>query len=182
MTKGFFDLQTPQDLLRKLRHDSDRVKKSPMDSYAAFDLFVTAYHMLDWVHPGDSNKATRKQMESDNNILRVVSHLANGSKHFQVTRHHVVKETIIHEGAFDPNVFDSNAFDVGDVARRTRWGRRTRIWCLNRSAGTCRQGSAFLGGTSSPIGSGSRLAFHTLSVKIPLSVRFVCQGNAASLV
>jgi hypothetical protein len=113
--KGFFELQSPQDLLRKLGHDSDRVKKSPMDSYAAFDLFVTAYHMLDWLHPGDSNKATRKQMESDNNILQVVSHLANGSKHFQVTRHHAVKETIIHEGAFDPNVFGSNAFDVGEL-------------------------------------------------------------------
>src|ERR1700730_8909407 len=113
--KGFFELQSPQDLLRKLGHDSDRVKKSPMDSYAAFDLFVTAYHMLDWLHPGDSNKATRKQMESDNNILQVVSHLANGSKHFQVTRHHVVKENIIHEGAFDPNVFGSNAFDVGEL-------------------------------------------------------------------
>ena len=48
MFEGFFELQTAQDLLAKLRHDFDRLKKSPMDSYAAFDFFVTAYHMLEW--------------------------------------------------------------------------------------------------------------------------------------
>ena len=56
--KGFFELQTAQDLLRKLRHDSQRVKQSPMDSYAAFDFFVTAHHMLEWRY---RNKDERTQ-------------------------------------------------------------------------------------------------------------------------
>ena len=41
---GFFALGTPADLLKKLRHDF---------SYAAFDFFVTAEHLLDWKYPDD---------------------------------------------------------------------------------------------------------------------------------
>jgi hypothetical protein len=115
MTKGFFNLQTPQDLLQKLRHDFGRLRESPVDSYAAFDFFVTAYHILDWLHPGDSNNTTRKQMERGSNLLQVISHLANGSKHFHVTRHYVVKDTIVKVGAFDPAAFDPDSFDVGEL-------------------------------------------------------------------
>ena len=120
MTKGFFDLQTPLDLLRKLRHDFSRLKESPVDSYAAFDFFVTAYHMLEWRHP---DNAQRRQMERDSRqtereskskLLWVCSHLANGAKHFQAIKHDAAKDTIVHQGAFD-SAFDSNAFDVVEL-------------------------------------------------------------------
>ncbi|MGH8064009.1 MAG: hypothetical protein ACRERE_01985 [Candidatus Entotheonellia bacterium] len=39
--KGFFALQKPVDLLAKLRHDYQRLQRSPTDTYAAFDFFVT---------------------------------------------------------------------------------------------------------------------------------------------
>ena len=112
--QGLFDLQSQRDLLKKLRHDYDRVKKSPLDSYATFDFFVTAYHMLDWLHPGDNAK--RKQMESNSALLQVISHLANGSKHFKAThpQHVSVKDTRVNRGAFDP-AFDSNALDVSEL-------------------------------------------------------------------
>ena len=42
--KGLFDLNTPQDLLRKLKHDYQRIIQSPTDMFAAFDFFVTAPH------------------------------------------------------------------------------------------------------------------------------------------
>lgn len=112
MTKGFFDLQTPVDLLQKLRHDFGRLKESPVDSYTAFDFFVTAYHMLEWRHP---DNAKRRQMERDgkSKLLWVCSHLANGSKHFQATRRDAVKDTIVHEGPFDDAFAD--AFDVSEL-------------------------------------------------------------------
>jgi hypothetical protein len=112
---GLFKLQTTQDLLEKLRHDHHRLKRSPLDSYAAFDFCVTAYHLLDWQHPSDSKK--RSQVERDNIILQVLSHLANGSKHFQATRskHISVKGTKVQQGGFDSNVFDSGVFDVGEL-------------------------------------------------------------------
>jgi hypothetical protein len=112
---GLFKLKTKQDLLEKLRHDHDRLKKSPLDSSAAFDFCVTAYHMLDWHYPSDSKQ--RRQVECDNIILQVLSHLANGSKHFQATdpRHVSVKDTSVQEGAFDSNAFDPEIVDVGEL-------------------------------------------------------------------
>ena len=114
--KGFFELQTPQDLLRKLRHDFKRLGKSPMDSFAAFDFFVTAYHMLEWLHPGKSNKSKREQLESSNNLLQTVSHLANGAKHFQAThkQHASVKYATVAQGTFG-SAFSPDAFDVGEL-------------------------------------------------------------------
>jgi hypothetical protein len=44
---GFAELQTPCDLLRKLQHDISRMAADSGDSYAAFDFFVTAEHLLD---------------------------------------------------------------------------------------------------------------------------------------
>jgi len=50
--KGLFQLQTARDLLAKLGHDYERLRNSPNDAYVAFDFFVTAEHILDWLHPG----------------------------------------------------------------------------------------------------------------------------------
>jgi hypothetical protein len=115
--KGFFELQTPQDLLQKLRHDFKRLGKSPMDSFAAFDFFVTAHHMPEWLHPGKSNKSKREQLESNSNLLQTVSHLANGAKHFQAThkQHASVKDATVTQGAFDAAAFSPDAFDVGEL-------------------------------------------------------------------
>lgn len=83
--KGFFDLQEPKHLLAKLKHDYERLRNSPEDTYAAFDFFVTGYHMLDWLYPGKEGEIRRTQEEADNVILQVCSHIANGIKHFEVT-------------------------------------------------------------------------------------------------
>jgi hypothetical protein len=73
--------------------------------------------MLDWQHPGDSNQKKREQKERDTPLLRLLSHLANGSKHFQATRkkHDSVKDTSVHQGAFDPDTFDPGTFDVVEL-------------------------------------------------------------------
>jgi hypothetical protein len=113
MTKGFFDLQTPQDLLRKLRHDLGRLKESPADSFAAFDFFVTFYHMLEWRYR-ELDERTQTYEKKENWFLPVCRQLPNGAKHFQAGGGSV-KDTNVHEGAFDPAAFDSNAFDVSEL-------------------------------------------------------------------
>src|SRR5713226_6055099 len=80
-TKGLFQLQTPRDLLAKLGHDYQRMKQAPDDPYTAFDFFVTAEHMLDWLHPGAAGKAGRTAERNSQIFLQVVSHLATGAKH-----------------------------------------------------------------------------------------------------
>lgn len=117
--KGFATLQSAHDLMRKLHHDFNRMKDSPADPYAALDFFITAYHMLEWIYPGDS-RSTREQresMERNSNLLKICSHLANGSKHFQATRkqHTSVRDVAIQGGAFEGGSFDATAFDVGEL-------------------------------------------------------------------
>lgn len=84
--KGIFELQSPSDLLKKLRHDLNRMEDLPHDQYAAFDFFVTANSMVDWFHPDQQSlndgKPSRDDLLKNNALLRIASHLANGSKHF----------------------------------------------------------------------------------------------------
>jgi hypothetical protein len=113
--KGFATLQTAGDLLRKVRHDYQRLRSAPEDVYSAFDFFVSAYHMLDWLHPNDA--ASRKAEEEGNLLLQVCSHIANGAKHFQATaKHHTsVAGLYSEEGAFQRDAFQSDAFQVGGL-------------------------------------------------------------------
>jgi hypothetical protein len=115
--QGFGNLQTPQDLFEKLQHDFSRIKNDPLDTYAAFDFFVTAEHMLDWVYPdapGMSQKAQRKAVRASERLLQITSHIANGSKHFITTdpRHDSVENIEANSGGFDPRVFSTSAFSA----------------------------------------------------------------------
>lgn len=84
---GFGELRTPRDLVQKLQYDLERIRKSPQDHYAAFDFFVTAEHIVDWIYPSD--RIARENLRSSSPLLRITSHLANGGKHFEATaRHH----------------------------------------------------------------------------------------------
>jgi hypothetical protein len=88
-----------------------------VDSFAAFDFFVTAYHMVEWLHPGKSNESKREQLKGSSNLLQTISHLANGAKHFQAThkQHASVKDATVTRGAFDSAAFSSDAFYVGEL-------------------------------------------------------------------
>lgn len=112
--KGLFRLQSPADLLGKLRNDYKRIRQSPLDEYAAYDFFVTAEHMADWIYPGYSNKPKREALKQNDIILQITSHIANGSKHFitEASHHASVKDTLFEDGAFQANAFQANAFDV----------------------------------------------------------------------
>lgn len=84
--KGFAELRAPRDLVKKLEYDLERIRKSPQDQYAAFDFFVTAEHIVDWIHPND--KKAREAVRSGSSLLRITSHLANGVKHFEAKAAH----------------------------------------------------------------------------------------------
>jgi hypothetical protein len=63
----------------------------PMDTYAVFDFFVTADHVLDWLlpdSPGKSRKVERSARRAGNRLLEITSHIANGAKHFRATAAH----------------------------------------------------------------------------------------------
>jgi hypothetical protein len=108
--KGFGGLKTPQDLLRKVRHDFGRLKAEPMNEYAAFDFFVSSYHMLDWLHPSD--KASKEAEENSTPLLQICSHLANGAKHFEarMKHHKSVSDVVAEEGKFFGAKFFGDGF------------------------------------------------------------------------
>lgn len=84
---GFGEIRRPIDLVRKLEYDFERINHSPQDQHAAFDFFVTAEHIIDWLYP-DSKKC-REELRSSSALLRITSHIANGAKHFEAkARHH----------------------------------------------------------------------------------------------
>ena len=65
----------------------ERLNSSPHNQYAAFDFFVTAEHIIDWLYPDDRRK--REEVRASSEILRITSHIANGAKHFEAkARHH----------------------------------------------------------------------------------------------
>ncbi|MCI0400843.1 MAG: hypothetical protein L0Z68_06035 [Gammaproteobacteria bacterium] len=113
--KGFGSLKSPIDLLQKIRHDFERLRDAPEDVYAAFDFFVSAYHVLDWLHPND--EAGKKAEEVNYPLLQVCSHLANGAKHFEATakQHTSVHDVVSEAGAYQRGAFQSSAFQVGGL-------------------------------------------------------------------
>jgi hypothetical protein len=108
--KGFAELRVPYDLVIKLKYDLERIRESPQDQYAAFDFFVTAEHLIDWVYPDD--KAARTSLRSSTSILRITSHLANGVKHFEAkSTHHksvaeVEKSRYVEPGYIEEGYFE----------------------------------------------------------------------------
>ncbi|WP_234775681.1 hypothetical protein [Paraburkholderia tropica] len=106
---GFATLKQPEDLYLKLVHDRKRMTQEPCDPYSAFDFFVTAEHLLDWVIPGMGKDQRKKRgaLRDSNAILRVVSHVANGSKHFVAeSQHHQSVDDVVNCGYADDYATD----------------------------------------------------------------------------
>jgi len=106
----FFELKTAEDIFKKAKADFEELKKSPTDSYKAFNFFVTIHHLPEWFDDSIKENATGEREESP--ILRTVSHLANGAKHFALdeNRHKSVKKTereaVYEEGVYEDGVFE----------------------------------------------------------------------------
>ena len=125
---GLFELETARNLLEKAQHDLGRLRANPLDTYAAFDLFVTGRHIPDWVYPDSlfPDGAAKVALFKQHIELRVCRHIAEGAKHFVVEdkRHRQVKSTSKSESAWGDAWGDS----WGDS-----WGERALIIELDPS-------------------------------------------------
>ena len=131
--KGIFDLRTPADLRRKLNNENQQLIAQPTNAYIAFNLFVTAEHLLDWLYPGNANRAKRTTERNGSLILQICSHIANGAKHFEVEdeHHSSVSDTGQTGGYYPPGYFptgfmphfpESRLVVRLDGAARTKFG------------------------------------------------------------
>ena len=115
--KGLFTLRTAADLRLKLNHDYQRMLAAPTDSYAALDFFVTAEHMLDWIHPMKAGEKTRTKAKKESVLLQICSHIANGAKHFEVEdkRHHSVTATALTRGKPRPQQYVGSSIRTSNM-------------------------------------------------------------------
>ena len=110
--KGFFQLRVPQDLFAKMRYDYERMRREPLNAYPAFDFFVTANHLVDWIWPSSGRKQQKLDRAADA-IARICEHLADGAKHFILTTPHCGVAHVDHcDGPFDPEILDPETFDT----------------------------------------------------------------------
>lgn len=120
---GIFELSKPSDLLAKLQRELGRLQAEPDNVDHAFNFFVTAEHILDWLHPGldSAARSARDALRSSDPLLELAAHLANGSKHFDrlSPRHQSVKSTGRRGGWFSPNWVAQNWFGRGYFSQPT---------------------------------------------------------------
>lgn len=83
--KGLFGLRTASDLLAKLESDLERLKREPTDSYAAFDFFVTAHHLPEWLYSSSGGDQLKTLRRTDK-LLKLVRDIADGGKHLVLDR------------------------------------------------------------------------------------------------
>jgi hypothetical protein len=115
---GVFDLTKPSDHLEKLRREFRRLDDSPFDVDHAFNFFVTAEHMLDWIHSGTAGRAHRDALRNGEPLLQLVSHIASGAKHFDrlSPRHQSMTGSSTSGGYFPHGWFSRNWFARGYFA------------------------------------------------------------------
>ena len=89
--EGFFDLQTLEHLLHKLEWEYTRWQDDPLNTYRAWNFFVTAEHLPDWIArtgPRLPKGFSINDFKQEKPLLRICSHLANGGKHFRARDEH----------------------------------------------------------------------------------------------
>lgn len=115
--QGVFKLNDPIDLLKKLEWEYSRLTDNPTDSYIAYNFFVTAEHIPDWLFPKRVNKDKREDIKNNNIALQICSHIANGGKHFEIEAKHHNSVTGFNQvgGCFPENSLPKGSFPRGSL-------------------------------------------------------------------
>jgi hypothetical protein len=111
--RGFFDLQTPEHLLRKLERDYARLAQVPEDVDAAYNFFATAENMPEWVKGGGrKGKAFKHIIQQQYLILTRCNELAMGAKHFTSGKLKPAITETRYEGMFARGVFEPGIYEA----------------------------------------------------------------------
>jgi hypothetical protein len=114
MNIGIWGLDESEDLLDKLAHDFRRLTADAGQQtmlYTAFDFFVTAYSLVDWVKKHRALTPAEVQALYGEMLIKICADLANGSKHFQLTKPPKTTLTTYSSGpVFQPGVYQKGVF------------------------------------------------------------------------
>ena len=115
---GFGSLKTVSDLFKKLEKEYEDLESEPHNEYMAFNFFITALHVIDWIYPSKNDKAKRDALEASNVILQICSHIGNGAKHFEATakKHGTVKDVKSKGTIVAPLIKSDNGWRLGPTS------------------------------------------------------------------
>ena len=123
MNELSFDIKNSADFLNKLLEDYRDFCKDKLSSRIALNCAMTAWHITDWTYNEFNEQLTRQfktlgsyqqKLKDQCSSLQVMHDLANGTKHFKLTKHQpVIKGTSLHKGSFS-NDF-SRDFDISTL-------------------------------------------------------------------
>jgi hypothetical protein len=116
--QGVFNLLTPKDLLGKLSHDMERLEADWLSQYAAFDFFITAHHLHEWLRKSRRSREGRRYEKLGGGLQRICEQIANGSKHFlpKPEQNPDVAETRLHEGPFSQDFSEEHDISRLEIA------------------------------------------------------------------
>src|SRR5438128_8277243 len=106
-----FDIKTSKDFFKKLLDDYADFCIDKTSSRVALNCAMTAWHLTEWTYNEFykilSDQFTtlsvfQQDLKRQCISLQIMHDLANGTKHYLLTKHDpIIKESNLHKGAFD---------------------------------------------------------------------------------
>ncbi len=128
---GFVEIKSVPDYWKKLNFDFSKLRVNDNDTYLAFNFFVTAYHMIDWIF-----EAKHHEERSDLNnepIMKICNHIVSGIKHFVPgsKRHNSVveieKERYVEDGYAEEGYFEDPILIYLDEKFESEFGKSIKV-------------------------------------------------------
>jgi hypothetical protein len=121
---GFFDLQRATDLLGKLERDYARLQQDSEDVDLAYNFFVTAENMPEWV----KDKAFKHVIQQQELILTLCNELTTGAKHVTAGKEKPAiasaeRDRYVEEGYIEPGYFEEPLLVRLSPTRATQRGQ-----------------------------------------------------------
>ena len=114
MPKGFFDLQSPDDDLKKLKRELIKLQVDPYDVDTALSFITTSAHLAERIGGKDYKK---KLIDPgyNNPLPRICDELVNLAKHHEPNSPMVYVEDTCHQSWIDRDLGEAGLFDNGDL-------------------------------------------------------------------
>jgi len=121
MSSLSLDIKTSKDFFKKLLEDHKEFCSDKTSSRTALNCAMTAWHLSEWIYnefnsqfPNETLSSFQDSIKKKCPSLQIMHDLANGTKHYLLTRHKpLIKDTRLHKGAYS-NAF-SRAFDISTL-------------------------------------------------------------------
>lgn len=120
-----FGIKSSKDFFQKLQDDYSDFCKDKTSSRIALNCAMTSWHLTEWIYHEYNTQlistfpeiyAFQAQIKKMCPSLRILHDIANGTKHYLLTKHvPVIKETNLHQGAFSNDFsrdFDISTLDI----------------------------------------------------------------------